>query len=170
MRRVGTEGAFRLRHYQADNVEKSPLYCPPPLGGGVGKGKGGGLLLTFLSGFPMFKKLLRAIHTVESFDLERHEIARRLERIESVLDTHSTRASAVEGNLGGLEAQVSREVLNMAELYGKTYRLLKRMQAEDRYDAEEPPEPDIAPTDPVTERVMARRRHGVSKSRTDGQG
>ena len=59
----------------------------------------------------MFKKLLQAIRTVEAFDLERHEISRRLERIESVLDTHSTRASAVESNLGGLEAQVSREVL-----------------------------------------------------------
>lgn len=120
--------------------------------------------MTLLPGFPMFKQLLKAIRTVESFDLERHEIARRLERIESVLDTHSTRASAVEGNLGGLEAQVSREVLNMAELYGKTYRLLKRMQAEERYDEKEEPEPDIVPTDPVTERVMARRRQGVSKS------
>lgn len=148
--------------------KRIPLYRPPPLGGGVGKGNGGGVLLTFLPGFPMFKKLLRAIATVEAFDLERQEIARRLERIESVLDTHQTRASAVESNLGGLEAQVSREVLNMAELYGKTYRLLKRMQAEERYDEQTESEPDIVPTDPVTERVMARRRHGVPKGNTDG--
>lgn len=118
----------------------------------------------------MFKKLFRAIRTVEAFDLERQEILRRLDRTESVLDTHQTRASAVEGNLGALEAQVSREVLNMAELYGKTYRLLKRMQAEERYDEEKEPEPDIIPTDPVTERVMARRRHGVSTRNADGKG
>ena len=118
----------------------------------------------------MFKKLLRAVRTVEAFDLERHEIVRRLDHIESVLDTHQTRASAVEGNLGGLEAQVSREVLNMAELYGKTYRLLKRMQAEERYDEAAEPEPDIAPTDPVTERVMARRRQHVPKGSSTSEG
>lgn len=116
----------------------------------------------------MLKKLLRAIHTVEAFDLERHEIARRLERIKSVLDTHQSRASALESNLGAVEALVQRETLSIAEVYGKTYRLLKRMQAEDRYDTEEEPKPDIVPNDPITERVMARRRHGVPKSDADG--
>jgi len=126
--------------------------------------------LHILPGFPMFKELLRAVRTVESFDLERQEIVRRLDHVESVLDTHQVRASAVEANVGSLEANVSREVLNMAELYGKTYRLLKRMQAEDRYDEEKEPEPDIVPTDPVTERVMARRRQHVPKGSSTKQG
>ncbi len=143
---------------------------PSPLWGGAGSGGARGRsILHILSGFPMFKRLLKAIHTVEAFETERLEISRRLYNIESVLDTHQTRASAVESNVGGLEAQVSREVLNMAELYGKTYRLLKRMQAEERYDQEEP-QPDIAP-DPVTDRVMARRRQGgVSKGSPVGKG
>jgi len=107
----------------------------------------------------MLKKLLRAIRTVEAFDLERHEISRRLERLEEVLELHQGRQDALESNLGTHEALVSREVLNMAELYGKTYRLLKRMQAEDRHDADQEPEPDITPViDEVTARVMARRQ------------
>jgi len=118
----------------------------------------------------MFKQLRRAIQTVEAFDLERQEISRRLERVESVLDTHQNRASAVETNLADLDATVRRETLNQAELYGKTYRLLKRMQAEERYDEEKEAEPDIAPTDPVTERVMARRRHHVPKGSSTSEG
>jgi len=84
------------------------------------------------------------------------------------------RVVEVEGTLAELRAEISREKLSMAELYDKTYHLLKRHEARERKAAREPEEqlelpPEEAPSgepavDSVTERVMNRRRRtgGIS--------
>lgn len=110
----------------------------------------------------MLKRLFRAILNVERFDLRALALTSRLDAVEEALRHQQDRERGLHEHVDALDQSVKREVLNMADLYGKTYRLLKRMQAEDRHDAATEEEPDIAPVaDPVTERVMARRRHHV---------
>lgn len=117
----------------------------------------------------MLKKLKEGLRDLATFRRDQAATRDKLTEISEVLGCHSDSVQALDGHLADLDAKVDREVLNMAELYGKTYRLLKRMQAEDRHDEEEP-EPDIKPTketvgDPVTERVLARRAHGIPEQR-----
>lgn len=117
----------------------------------------------------MLKLFREALRDLETFRSQQAEIRQHQLQTETVLQDSLQDVRALQQHLVDLDAKVDREVLNMAELYGKTYRLLKRMQAEERHDGEEEP-PDITPpaervADPVTERVLARRAHGVSKQR-----
>lgn len=119
----------------------------------------------------MLKKLLAAIRTVEEFDADRREIASDLNRISATLRALQGQQEALGSKQDALESVVRTEVLNMAELYGKTYRLLKRMQAEDRHDTDHEEAPDIEPVaDPVTARVLARRRQRVPESSESREG
>lgn len=76
----------------------------------------------------------------------------------------------LRGRVEDLAAQVAREKLSMAELYDKTYHLLKRHEARDRASRKEPEDAETGQlalveeadtgTDPVTQRVLNRRRGG----------
>ncbi len=117
----------------------------------------------------MLNKLREGFRDLATFRRDQAVTHERLDAIEGVLQDYLTAVRSLEEQQGVLDATVHREVMSMAELYGKTYRLLKRMQAEERADVEEepPPTPDIAPvvTDATTERVLARRNRGVSVKR-----
>jgi hypothetical protein len=103
------------------------------------------------------------------------ELRRRVEALEANLKkllesslSHEQMVGRVEGTLADVRSEVAREKLSMAELYDKTYHLLKRHEARDRAARTEPEDVDVshielvddqvAVGDPVTERVLARRR------------
>ena len=86
------------------------------------------------------------------------------------------RVADVSVTVANIAAQVKLEALSGAELYDKTYHLLKRHEARDRAKskvdndleglelvADDPPEQAVV-GDPVTDRVLQRRRksRGVS--------
>jgi len=119
----------------------------------------------------MFKRLIRALRTVEGFHNDAQDLVQRMNGVEEGLLQYRSQLAMLQETQGALEASVSREVLNMAELYGKTYRLLKRMQAEARADEVEPDiQPEPVETDPVSARVQARRHSGLSSRDARGQG
>jgi len=109
----------------------------------------------------MFKKIREGLSAVAAFGKDLDRLRHRLEDLESSTEGHLTHLEHFERRQSDLEHQMKTTTLEHAELYGKTYKLLKRMQMEDQRAEEEP---DIQPVDPVSERVLARRnKHGISR-------
>jgi len=108
----------------------------------------------------MLNKLKAGLSAIAAFGEDLARFRQRLEGLEEGHSANLTYLEQFEARQRELESTVKTTTLEHAELYGKTYRLLKRMQMEDR-TAEE--EPDIGPVDPVTERVRARRRHELPR-------
>jgi len=106
----------------------------------------------------MLNKLRAGLSAIAVFGKDLALLRQHLEDLEEASKGHLTHLEQFEVRQRDLEHQMSVTTLEHAELYGKTYRLLKRMQMEDR-TAEE--EPDIVPMDAVTERVQARRNRGL---------
>lgn len=70
--------------------------------------------------------------------------------------------------MDALEVAWKRELMGFADLYDKTYHMLKRTEKRLRDAQKHDQEPErgegAAPSDPVTEKILARRRQrGVSQ-------
>lgn len=123
----------------------------------MGEGKGGDIPL--LLGFSMLSKLREAISTLAAFRQDVILLRNQLSNVQAAMKAHQDDMDAIIVRQVALESQMKTTGLEQAELYGKTYKLLKRMQMEDHTQTEA--EPDIEPGDPVTARVMARRNRGL---------
>jgi len=108
----------------------------------------------------MLKRIKEALSHIERFGKDCNDLRKGLEDLESATISHSAALESFHARQTALESQMKTTTLEHAELYGKTYRLLKRMQQEDRAIEEEP---DIVPQDPISERVNARRNRGIPR-------
>lgn len=107
----------------------------------------------------MLNKIREALSTIAAFRQDVILIRQGLLDLETRSEAHRVSLDDVRSRQGDLESQMKRTALEYAELHGKTYKLLKRMQMEDRTQTE--PEPDIEPRDETTARVLARRHRGL---------
>lgn len=107
----------------------------------------------------MLNKIREAISSVEAFRKDVVWIRDHLEALEKQSQGYRDLLQKLHGRQVELEGRMNTASLEWAELYGKTYKLLKRMQMEDRTQTE--PE-EVAPLmDDITARVMARRNRGL---------
>ena len=99
----------------------------------------------------------------EETDLEplRNDVRRLADRVDSLYEKLGD-VAALEARIDGLHTNWEKERIALAELYDKAYHMLKRSQKRQRDMEKEEPEPEVPEDtlsdDPVSERVLMRRR------------